>query len=217
MFDQTPDDFERGGNFGWRLLDPRPIHRENPYTFFLPSEAEKSAVEEGDIVKLAFESLDPDNGAIERMWVIYRGQDGDGWYGDLDNEPYDIEGLHLGDRIYFQSHHIYSVWDLKIDTADDEKQYFSRCHVDQRIIDGEADVVTLERRKPKRLPWWKRRREKYPDSGWFIFASAEEHAQAKFQYVAVAVVLNQDDGFIDLLEAPVGSRIVKENGAFRMD
>ncbi|MEO9898575.1 MAG: DUF2185 domain-containing protein [Paracoccaceae bacterium] len=216
MFDQTPDYTEGGSNYGWRLLDPRPIHRENKYTFFLPSEAEKNAVQKGEFVKLAFESLDPNNGMVERMWVIYRGQDENGWYGDLDNEPYDIEELHLGDRIHFQSHHIYSVWDLKIDTADDDHLFFSRCHVDQRIIDGEAEVITLERRKPKKLPWWKRWRERFPDSGWYIFANTEMYPADQMQYVAIAVVLNRDDGFIDMLEAPVGSRIVKENDVYRL-
>lgn len=215
MFDQVTDEFGNDRSYGWRLLDPRPTHRENPYTFFLPSEAEKNAVEEGEVVKLAFESLDPDNDTVERMWVKYRGQDEDGWYGDLDNKPYTIEGLHPGDTIRFQSYHIHSVWDLKIDTNEDEQLYFSRCHVDQRIIDGEAEVATLERRKPKKLPWWNRSREEFPDSGWYVYAEAAKHPGDQMQYVALAVVLNRDDGFIDMLDAPVGSRLVKENGAYK--
>ena len=201
---------------GWQLIDPRSIQAENPYTFFVPSDAEKNALEDGDLVKLMFECLDPDGGSIERMWVIFSERDENGCRGQLDNEPLEIEGLSQGDQVHFEDFHIVGVWDTKVDIVDDEDRYFARCHVDQRIIDGNANVGRLERRKPKWFWWWQRKYQRYADTGWHIFAEDDPtQSKTKMSYLAIGVVLNKEDSFLRLLNSPVGTRLVRDGEEFR--
>lgn len=214
MFDQTDDGFN--GDARWRLVDPRPIRDENPYTFFVPSDAEKKALKEGDNVKLIFEGLDPDTGGTERMWVIHTGRDATGWYGKLDNEPYAIAGLSCGDPILFQEYHMVSVLDVKVDDLSDEDRFFARCHVDPRILEDGAQIAWLERRKPKRNWWWQRSREQFADTGWCIYAEGGKALRrARMQHVAIGVLLNRDDSFLPFLDAPPGTRLIREGDEFR--
>ncbi|MEP3453638.1 DUF2185 domain-containing protein [Tateyamaria sp.] len=217
MTDKASKNLEGPSRLGWELVDPRSTQEENPYTFFVPSEAEKNALVGGDLVKLIFESCDPNGGSVERMWVIYRDRDENGWYGQLDNEPFDIEGLSRGDEIHFKDFNIVGVWDTKIDSMDDEDRYFARCHVDQRIIDGSARIGRLERRKPKWFWWWQRKHQRFSDTGWHIFAEDNStHKSAKMSYLAIGVVLNKDDSYLRLLDAPVGACLVRNGNEFHL-
>src|ERR1700752_3193141 len=90
------------------LVDPRPMAKSAPYTFFLPSPVEIAAVAKGDLVKLIFEYFHPiDKWGAERMWVIVEeAQDGN-LAGVLDNHPDEpTSTLKTGDAIHFQRHHI---------------------------------------------------------------------------------------------------------------
>lgn len=216
MFDENPDrDWNCGG---WRIIDPRPIQQENPYTFFVPSNEEKQALEKGDLVKLWFESLDPEIEILERMWVIYGGKNEDECYGQLDNEPCIIEGLSVGDTIKFQDFHIISVWDCKIDNVDDEERYFARCYVDPRVLDDGAPIGRMERRKPKKQRWWHRNKCAYPDTGWHIYAEGSTlRSRRMMHYLAIGLVLNQDDRFKHLLHSPVGTKVVKDGDEYRVE
>ena len=97
---------------GYILVDPRPIAIEAPYTFFLPTSAELAAVRPSAVVKLMFEYTHPvEKYGVERMWVIVRSVAGDEWQGELDNDPFEPgSSLKSGDRVYFQRHHIISIW-----------------------------------------------------------------------------------------------------------
>lgn len=194
----------------WRLIDPTPIREENPYTFFLPSQKEKSALVAGDVIKLMFESTELDT--VERMWVEFQGKDEFGCYGELENEPYEIEGLSHTDMVRFDEHHILSVWKMKHDTIDDEERYFARCHVDQRILSGDCTIERLERRKPKWFWWW----HKYRDTGWHIFGPDTSDQTPIMEYVAIGVVLNRDDGFLQFLDKPVGTKIISDENGFKV-
>lgn len=211
MVEQSPQNI--GDGAGWKLVDPRPSVIEYPYTFFVPSDAEKNALEKEDLVKLVFEGPD----SIERMWVTVKGRDEHVFFGELDNEPYEIAGLSRGDAIRFNDFHIVGIWEHKIPTEEGEDQYFARCHVDQRIVDGEARISHLERRKPRWRWWWQRKRERFPDTGWYIFADENgSNLGRKMVYRAIGSVLNRDDAFLEFLDAPVGTRLVREGDGFRM-
>lgn len=215
MLDDGPEDVA-GGSSEWCLIDPRSTIEECPYTFFVPSDAEKAALESGNLVKLIFESLDPEEDSIERMWVIFRGRDEHGYFGNLDNEPYDIQGLSAGDMIHFDDFNIIAVWEPKFDTPEDEDRFFARCHVDPRILYDDKRIGRLVRRKPKRQWWWSKPRL-YPDTGWHIYANDESTPKRKeMEYVAIGALLNKDNSFLPLLDAPVGACLVRDGDKFRL-
>lgn len=204
---------------GYTLRDPRPAAQENPYTFFLPTAEEITEIGPGHLVKLIFVATPPDREyGAERMWVEVTVRDGDDLTGTLDNEPADIPGLTCGDVIHFKAHHIISVFwedpDQKARAAAaaaGQDRFFERCFVDDAVIDGRARVQFLYREAPEHAP-----DDKFPDSGWRIRAdvealSDEEYENPSCSYVAIGVVLNQDDTIRDHLDAPVGSAFFRED------
>jgi len=211
MFDESPDP-EDGRGAGWRLVDPRPIREKFPYTFFVPSEEEKAAIEPGEAVKLIFEDAKPE-GATERMWVIYEGRDERGWYGKLDNAPVEIAGLSAGDTIRFRSWHIVAVWDMKVDDYADEEQMFARVHVDPRVLEGARIGAMERRRKAWFWPFWRR---PFIETGWMIYAEdGPRPARRAMAHVAVGAVLNRDDSILPWLGAPRGSRLFRDGNLYR--
>ncbi len=214
MVDDVPENGPNLDVSAWQLIDPRPIQQENPYTFFVPSDAEKAALVPGDLVKLMFRSLSPHNGT-ERMWVTFQGRDEVGAFGQLDNQPLDIPGLTAGDIIRFQDHHIVSVWEPKVDDISHEDRMFARCHVDPRILNGGARIGRIERRSAWRTwrPW---RKDRWPDTGWYIYANDNTRPRSRdMRYVAIGVVLNQDDSIRPYLSAAPGSRMIRDGDRFR--
>ena len=175
-------------------------------------------MEEGDLVKLIFESPDPENVSSERMWVLVQRRKNNEFYGVLDNQPYGIEGLNLGDEIRFNDFHIVSVEKHRLDETSDEGRYFARCHVDQRILQDDVEIARLERRKPKWVWWWKRKQQMFPDTGWHIFAEEDPSgSKIETQYVAIGVVLNKNDGFLNLLKSPTGTKLRRDGDVFWVD
>jgi len=211
MFDEMPEG-EWGGAH-WCLVDPRPMLLAHPYTFFVPSRREIAAIEPGEIVKLGFKDMLSRNKPSERMWVTYEGRDGDGWYGCLDTTPNGLEGLKAGAQIRFQPWHILSVWNCKVDDPASEDRYFARASVDKRILDGDAHVHRLERRRRLKLSL---KRSRYKDSGWRFMAADTQGEARNMVEVAIGLVLNIDDGMLDLLDAPYGARIERKGTAYRL-
>lgn len=200
---------------GFDLIDPRPIQRENPYTFFVPGNEELAEVAPGLLVKLIFTAVPASqkHGA-ERMWVLVKTRNGDHLTGTLDNEPDDIPGLKDGDPVAFQLHHIIAVqWE---DPAQDARfasefnNWFARCFVDDAVLEQRARVGFIYREPPEHDE-----KDEYPDTGWRIRAdvyqlSDEEYENSPFSYVAIGAVLNRDDSFVDLLGCPVGSAFLRD-------
>lgn len=214
MVDDVSKCGQNHGMSAWQLIDPRPIRQDNPYTFFVPSDAEKAAIVPGDLVKLMFRSLSPQNGT-ERMWVTFQGRDQAGAFGDLHNEPLDIPGLTAGDPIRFQDYHIISVWEPKVDDISHEDRMFGRCHVDPRILSGGAQIGRIERRSTWRgwRPW---RKVRWPDTGWYFYADDSARPKTRdMRYVAIGVVLNKDDSALPYLTAPTGTKMIRDGDAFR--
>lgn len=205
------------GWFGkYRIKDPRPIAAEAPYTYYLPSENELLAVGSGDLVQVVFVSI-PSGGKFgaERMWVIVTAVDGDALTGTLDNHPIDMPQLKAGDVIRFSRWHIIDIdWPPDRAVAPpphiERRWYWERCFVDDQILDGRLKVEYLYREAPDPP----REGDEHPDSGWRFRCDTrgltdEEYDNPSFSYIAIGKVLNQDDSWLHLIDAPVGSAYLR--------
>lgn len=195
----------------WTLENADELEAANKYTFFKSSKEAISLVRPGEVVKLifSFESEDPEAPGAERMWVIVDHVGPDGHFsGRLDNEPYWIKDLKLGDEVAFDARHI-------INTAHDShdnivRRYMKRCFVTQRILSEGAKVGYLYREEP----------DNEDDSGWRVAANDESdeymNDSDNIAFVSLGLVLSKDDSFIELLDAPTGASFARDprTGAF---
>jgi hypothetical protein len=96
----------------WHLEDVVARARKNPDQFFVPSEDERSACAQGDLVRLHFvlRNPSPEEPRAERMWVEVNERVLEGvslsYKGVLTNPPRYIKGLAIGDLIAFLPTHI---------------------------------------------------------------------------------------------------------------
>ncbi len=198
------------------IIDPRALQRDAPYTFYLPSEAALAHVAPGDSIKLIFEptgAADPCD--PERMWVEVTARDGDALTGKLDNKPFELSGLALGDTLHFAPHQIIAIdWsnpDEAPDDPDPTEQWLARCLVERAVVEGRARVGYMWREVPETPE-----ASPYPDTGWCLRPheadiGTEEYEAEDVVYVAIGAVLNVDDSFVDLLYAPPGSAFARQN------
>lgn len=109
------DDGYRWGKRGrpdYRLGSAEQRHAQSPATFWIPERPERETLGPGDEVKLLFELIDPgpNDPPAERMWVMILARRPDGSYsGELDNVPYCLEGIDLGDTVVFGPEHIMDI------------------------------------------------------------------------------------------------------------
>ena len=205
------------------LLDPRPIAKEAPYTFFLPPDDVLAAIRPGDRLYLDFQAVPKrKKWESERMWVEVTARDGDHLRGELTMDPDDMPGLERGAVVDFEIWHAlqYALADPAIDAqfAEGPREYWERCLVDQAVLDGEIKVEYLYREQPDLA----KEGDAYPDSGWRIRGDtrgcSDDDIQAREAcYVALGAVLNRDDSWLHLIDAPVGSAFDfdYDDGAFR--
>ena len=205
MSKQTP-----GLPEGIELGDPRPIAAENPYTFFLPDPADVERVEPGDLIKAIFrEKAGGRKYDGERMWVLVDRIDDGILHGILDNEPHDMPLIARGDKVSVPITHVISVQfddPAKAPPSAQPDDYFERCFVDACVVEGRSRAVYLYRENSDMT----REGDPAPDSGWRIRgtqAAIDEDAKlgAEPMYIALAKVLNADDRWLHLIEAPIGS------------
>lgn len=205
----------------YSLDDPRPIAREAPYTFHLPSEVTLSALAPGDLVKLMFRGEPPGREwDLERMWVTIVEISPEGLVGELANRPFDMPQLKVGQRVAFQRHHVIDVQWADPENApepEEERQVWDRCMVDNHVVDGDARVGYLYREEPDLA----QEGDRYPDSGWRIRADLTGLDEAEVEargptYIAIGKVLNKDDSWLHLLHEPIGSAFMRdpESGLF---
>jgi len=207
----------------YEVLDPRPVAASAPYSYFLPDPELVKAVGVGDLVKGVFRSLPPsENYDAERMWVEVTSAQNDWLEGILDSDPWDMPNFPAGSVVRLPRTHV-----IDVDFADADKappssrqprrEYWERCLVDRSVINGEVKVGYIYREEPDMA----REGDRYPDSGWRIRGdtrgeSTEELASGGIAYVAVGLVLNQDDTWLHLIDEPIGARFEKdfERGVF---
>ena len=201
----------------YTLDDPRINAADAPYTFFLPSAEELAALAPGDLVKLIFRPAGGDRKwGAERMWVMIDRVDGDRLEGTLDNVPEDIPGLAPEDRIHFERHHI-----IDCSWAEDReaeppplparRHYWERCLVDSCVTDERVRVHYLYREEPEPIE----EGDEYPDSGWRIRGDYRgvtdtEIDEREVEFVALGRVLNADDSWLHLIDAPIGSAFIRD-------
>lgn len=188
----------------WTIEDADPIAAQYPYTFYKPSRDLIAGVRPGEAVKLIFRftSDDPEAPAAERMWVLVDERLPDGSFrGRLNNEPRHIADLKFDDPVSFQPCHI-------INTEHDDNdnlvgRYVQRCFVTKRVLNDGRPAGYLYREEP----------DEENDSGWRITANDESDEYMSdtknLAYVSLGAVLNEDDSFRELLDAPVGAAFVR--------
>jgi hypothetical protein len=200
----------------YRVEDPRPIAESAPYTFFLPSENELLAVAPGDLVKLTLVGLPGGhNYEAERMWVKVTGVADDDLTGSLENEPFELHQLRIGDSIRFNRFQVIDIiWSQDRTqappSAPPHKEYWDRCLVDRCVVDEAVPVYYLYREEPD----MSEPEDKYPDSGWRIRGDYRGLSDDVLEgwdqeYIALGKVLNADDSWLHLIEAPIGSAYIR--------
>jgi hypothetical protein len=201
---------------GYDIEDPRPIAAKARYTYFLPSAEEVAAVAAGDLVKLSFEYTHAtEKWGGERMWVIVETSSGSLLRGTLDNNPDEpTSPLKAGDLLTFERHQILAIQWADPSTAPAPgpvREYWGRCLVDNCVLDGTEPVEYLYREEPDLAD----EGDTYPDSGWRIRGRMGDASDAEIEarearYVALGAVLNRDDSWLHLIDAPVGSRFMRD-------
>ena len=203
-------------HFGsYTLEDPRPIAQSSPYTYYIPPADHIAALRPGDIAKLIF--LGQPGGRQfngERMWVKVTGRDGQTLIGALDNEPFDMPQLAVGDEVHFEPHNVIAIEYENADQRPElnslseptQKQYWDRCLVDDCVQDGSVRVGYLYREAPDMA----QEDDEYSDSGWRIRGdvsrmSDEQYESGGASYIALGAVLNKDDSWLHLIDSPHGT------------
>lgn len=196
----------------YSLSDPRPRAQSARYTFFLPSAAEIAAIGVGDHVKLTFDYPHPtERWSGERMWVTVKGIDGDTLFGDLASTPDEpTSPLKPGQRVECQRFHVLAIDWSRPDSApppEEYREYWDRCLVDACVLDGEEPVEFLYREEPDMA----QEGDRFSDSGWRIRGRMDDTTGERVpEYVAIGAVLNQDDSWLHLIDAPVGSAFLRD-------
>lgn len=197
----------------WSLENAVQLQKEFPYTFYRPSDAIISRLKpEEATVKLIFrfEPYEEGQPAGERMWVIINSIDEEGVYtGTLDNDPYHIKDLKAGDKITFGKEHIIQYdtldeLDIEDENAGKVEQYLKKCFISNHIMHEGYKIGRLYREESDE--------EEY--TGWTFMSDFETQEYVddhnNLQYIAIGKVLNLDDSFINLLDAPVGSEFARD-------
>lgn len=185
----------------WKLEDVSGRATEAPYTFYLPSKELIAQFQVGDLVKLIFQfeiEIDQECSA-ERMWVEITSRAGDQFVGRLDNVPRYIPDLHINDEITFSSCHI--IQSQRDDpVASLAGQYQERCFVTSAVLQDQRSVNVLYREALDAEGIERR------FSGWTLTAGDESDDYCddpeNWHFVSLGAVLNIDDRFRALLDAP---------------
>jgi len=146
------------------------------------------------------------------MWVSVDRIDGPDFEGQLLSEPCERH-IAKGDPVRFGRGDIldFSFSDERLEpTVETHREYWERCLVDECVLYEGVPVEYIYREEPD----MDEEGDKYPDSGWRIRgrsgeATDEELEARKPAYVALGAILNRDDSWLRLIDAPVGSAFMR--------
>lgn len=201
----------------YEVIDPRPVAALAKYTFFLPSAARIDAIAGGDLVQVTVRAI-PNSMKwdAERLWVRVHSVEPDWLEGPLESQPDDMPLVSKGMTIRLPRTHVINVVFEDPDKeeailADQQREFWERCWVDQAVLDGELPVGFIYREEPEPI----QDGERFADSGWRIRgdmrgASAAQLAERKIAYVALGAVLNKDDSWVHLIDEPTGASYDKD-------
>lgn len=102
-------------NDHFELDDAEKRNHDHPETFHIPSQALRTNLKPGDIVKLIFlieNSLHEQPGA-ERMWVIVTESQSGRYRGRLDSYPVTIGAIQYGHELAFGPEHVIAIHDKR--------------------------------------------------------------------------------------------------------
>lgn len=203
------------GELSYRLVDAWDSAVAAPYTFFLPADEDVERLAPGDYVKLIFDLIPPgENYGAERMWVRLTAAEGDSFVGTLENDP--CEGrMRAGDEVAFTGRAIIDIlWSdgTRATLVGPSGDFWARCLVDDCVLEGKEPVEYLYREEPDSELQGE---DDEPDSGWRIRgrqgdAGDDEMEARSVSYVALGAVLNRDDSWLHLIEAPPGSAFMRD-------
>ncbi len=200
---------------GYEIRDPRPIAASAPYTFFMPSEAEVGSIGLDDWIQVIIAAVPPSaKWEAERLWFAVTSTSGEAIEARLESEPRDIGALPKGSVIAVPRAAVMDViFKDGRPLPPGGRQYWDRCFVDAIVLRRRQKADYIYREEPE-----VRAEDRDPDSGWRIRASqegvtAKEIEELGVEYVALGKVLNVDDSWLHLIDAPVGSRFFREGTA----
>lgn len=149
---------EPSGPVDFKLGNGEDLNRQSPRSFFIPTQTERQALQTGDLAKLLFEVVDPEDGmpTAERMWVQVLERQDDEYVGSLDNQPNVITTIQPGDRIRFGAEHV-------IATFEDAPMLALRVIVSRRSHDTDTRPNFVYRDSPM----------SDSDSGWCVLVGDE--------------------------------------------
>lgn len=173
----------------WMIEDASLLALDNPTTFFTPSPEEIKSLTRGNIVKLIFCPVNPEESCGERMWVGIESANDDIFTGRLINVPC-MQGLEYGDLIEFEEKNII---DVEANRLDRSKPYLKRCLVSNRVL---KDGVM-----PHYISWITPVNN--IDSGWLILSGDEDedyiNQDSNLTNIPLCMIVNYDDSFKHLL------------------
>ncbi|EPE61003.1 hypothetical protein L479_02615 [Exiguobacterium sp. S17] len=180
----------------WYLDNVESLHKEAPYTFYIPSKEVLNQLKVDDYVKLIFTTqvAESDGYRGERIWVQITKINGNDFEGVLDNEPERLP-ITLGTIVSFGVEHISQTEYEDPDAA--KWDYYS-----DTLVTVSADVLEREELH------FMLRDEPHGegDSGWSFLSGYEDDAylsDAKnFRIVPIGVILNIDDSILMFTQQP---------------
>lgn len=198
----------------WHVVSGEERRLEAPYTFFLPHPDQIASLRVGDMVKLLFEyDGEVEEYGGERMWVSVDLIDNSGFEGRLLSDPCETH-IAKGDHVTFRREDILDFVfgdERPGPTVPDHREYWERCLVDECVLCDDVPVEYIYREEPDMGG----PEDKYPDSGWRVRgrqgSSTDEDMEAREPtYVALGAVLNHDDSWLHLIDAPTGSAFMRD-------
>lgn len=203
---------------GYTITDPRPIADANPFSFYRPCDARLAAIAPGDHVKAIFAPTDEDEGT-ERMWVLVTAADADTLTGTLDNEPFGMTGIALGDVVTLKRTDVIAIETTRADDPAEtngvgNEHLFHRCAMDDRVYRDKAQPTRIVRDAAQPEGYGPANGDAYPWGGWRILGEGfEDRMDMEIGTPIIAVRI--DARLAPLFDAPAGSAFELVDGEWR--